>query len=135
MLVDAALADPEIAAMFGFGPDLMKQPEDSSLITTFNNIPRSRTGVSNETELFKVESQVSRQDKHRLSRSYEEDIIIKELNLDEYNSENEKNTGSQFQTRMEKSVMTKIFSEDFKTAKGSHSLTNEVHSVDKEWVE
>ena len=121
--------------MFGFSPDIMKNPEDSSLITTLNNFPRSKTGVSNETELFKVESQIAKQDKHRLSRSYEEEIIIQELNHDEYNSENEKNTGSYFQTRMEKSVMTKIFSEDFKTAKGSHSLTNEVHSVGKEWIE
>jgi hypothetical protein len=56
MLVDAALADPEIAAMFGFSPDIMKMPEDSGLITTFNNFQRSKTGISNETELFKVES-------------------------------------------------------------------------------
>ena len=96
MLVDAALADPEIATMFGFSSDLMKQPDDSSLINTLNHLPRTKTGVSNETELFKVESQVSKQDRHRLSRSYEEDNIMQELNIDEYNSENEKNTGSQF---------------------------------------
>jgi len=42
--------------MFGFSPDIMKQAEDSGLTNIFNYLPRAKTGVSSDTELFKVDS-------------------------------------------------------------------------------